>query len=144
VLRAETQLAHLPAVLALALREMVQHPLRRHVTDCLQRHAAVDVVRQVTGTAKVVPRHGAKGVEQQVAHCVEQRIVGGNIAPADRLDWVPPESEGANSIASLLYHLARGEGTLEGAIALKEKHDMIVPPSTRQAYGALTPQANGS
>lgn len=35
---------------------------------------------------------------------------------------------------------AGGEGTLEGVIALMEKHDMIVPPSTRQAYGALTPQ----
>lgn len=39
---------------------------------------------------------------------------------------------------------AGGEGTLEGAIALMEKHDMIVPPSTRQAYGALTPEAHGS
>ena len=33
---------------------------------------------------------------------------------------------------------AGGDDTLEAATALMEKHDMIVPPSTRQAYGALT------
>jgi quercetin dioxygenase-like cupin family protein len=33
---------------------------------------------------------------------------------------------------------ASGEETLEAAIALMEQHDMIVPPGTRQAYGALT------
>jgi uncharacterized cupin superfamily protein len=31
-----------------------------------------------------------------------------------------------------------GDDTLEAAIALMEKHDMIVPPGTREAYGALT------
>jgi quercetin dioxygenase-like cupin family protein len=34
---------------------------------------------------------------------------------------------------------AGGEETLEAAIALMEQHDMIVPPGTRPAYGALTP-----
>jgi quercetin dioxygenase-like cupin family protein len=33
---------------------------------------------------------------------------------------------------------AGGEETLEAAIALMEKHDMVVPASTRSAYGALT------
>ena len=34
--------------------------------------------------------------------------------------------------------IAAGDDTLEAATALMEKHDMIVPPGTRQAYGALT------
>ena len=33
---------------------------------------------------------------------------------------------------------AGGDDTLEAASALMEKHDMIVPPSSRQAYSALT------
>ena len=33
---------------------------------------------------------------------------------------------------------AGGDDTLAAATALMEKHDMIVPPGTREAYGALT------
>ena len=33
---------------------------------------------------------------------------------------------------------AGGDEALEAAMALMEKHDMVVPPGTRPAYGALT------
>ena len=36
---------------------------------------------------------------------------------------------------------AGGDDTLEAASALMEKHDMVVPPGAREAYGALTQSA---
>jgi quercetin dioxygenase-like cupin family protein len=33
-----------------------------------------------------------------------------------------------------------GDDSLEGAIALMEQHDMVVPANTREAYGALQPR----
>ena len=59
-------------------------------------------------------------------------------APARQLTVFTPAGIEAYFEAVTRIMAAGGDDTLEAATTLMEKHDMIVPPSTRQAYGTLT------
>lgn len=59
-------------------------------------------------------------------------------APARQLTVFTPAGIEAYFEEVTQVMAAGGDDTLEAAMTLMEKHDMIVPPSSRQAYGALT------
>ena len=58
-------------------------------------------------------------------------------APARQLTVFTPAGIEAYFEEVTQVMAAGGEDTLGDAMALMEKHDMVVPPSSRQAYGAL-------
>ncbi len=59
-------------------------------------------------------------------------------APARQLTVFTPAGIEAYFEEVTRVMAAGGEETLTAAMALMEKHDMVVPPGSRQAYGALT------
>ena len=60
-------------------------------------------------------------------------------APAKQLTIFTPAGIEAYFAAVTQVLTDDGEETLEAAAALMAQHDMIVPPDTRPAYGALAP-----
>jgi quercetin dioxygenase-like cupin family protein len=60
-------------------------------------------------------------------------------APAKQLTIFTPAGIEHYFAAVTRVMAAGAEETLAAAIALMEQHDMIVPPGSRQAYGALSP-----
>lgn len=74
-----------------------------------------------------------------IPHGIAHTFWNESAAPARQLTVFTPAGIEAYFDDVTRVMAAGGDDTLEAAIALMERHDMVVPPSTRQAYGALTP-----
>jgi quercetin dioxygenase-like cupin family protein len=69
---------------------------------------------------------------------IEHTFWNESAAPAKQLTVFTPAGIEAYFEDVTRVMAAGGDDTIEAATALMEKHDMVVPASTRQAYGALT------